>query len=600
MQKLQIPVLAWLLLLAAVAAIYWPSLAGAFLFDDFSNIVDNPAVHLTQFSLAGLVASLDGLSAGPLGRPVSVWSFALTHLFFGLDPFAFKATNLILHLLNGVLVGWFVALLLKVLPCQAGDRVRTWLPLWVAGAWLLHPIHFVALHMAVQRMTLLAGGFTLLALIVHLHATGVAQSTPRRAWSIAAWGVFWPIAFLSKENGLLFPLFVMLIAWLSGTAGHRVARRTTLVASGAALALVGVAMYWRIGWSWLEAGYAVRDFTLWERLLTQSRVLWFHLGQILTPTHASFSIYLDWFPVSHGLIDPPGTLFALVAWGLVVVLGLRYRRRFPILCFGIGWFLVGHGMESSFVPLEIAHEHRNYLPALGPLLAVGWYGVRLADYLDPARRALLLSVAALAALVLLAVLTGLRSVQMGNPLLGAQIEAVRHETSARANYEAGWALVKAGFGDRDDPMGGTNVRFFFEQAERSDRSFKLGYLSLITWACASERTVEREWLDDFADRLEGTPFSHGQRRLPAFLLRPLVAMPTCLTRGDALRLFTAGGRNVRLRPRVRAAFFDAAADYALLVAHDPVAARDQLSRASDLDPGNIHLKDKLKGLELAR
>ncbi len=594
-----LPALPWILLLALAALLYVPSLTGGFLFDDAPNIVDNPAIRLTEFSLAGLADSLTGVSAGPLGRPVSVSSFALTHLFFGLDPFAFKAINLVLHLANALLVGWFVRLLLDVLPGQPGERMRRWLPFWVAAAWLLHPIQFVAVSMAVQRMTLLAAGFTWLALIAHLQATRSPDGRTRWAWAGAAWLVCWPLAFLSKETGLLFPALALLIAWFAKpdtTAG----RRMTLILGSGALVLIGVAMFWKIGVSWLAAGYAVRDFTPTERLLTQARLLWFHLGQILAPTHGAFSIYLDWFPISRGIFAPHSTALALAAWAVVTVLAWRYVRRQPILFFGLGWFLVGHSLESSFIPLEIAHEHRNYLPSLGPLLALGWYGVRLAEFLDPARRPLMLSIAAAAALATLATLTGLRARQMADPLLGAQIEAARHENSARANYVAGFALIKAGFGDRDDPIGANQVRFFFEQAERADRSFKLGYLGLITWACASGRMVEREWLDEFARRLEDTPFSHGQRGLAADLLKPLIAMPECLSHSDAFRLFEAGSRNQRLRNELRAGFLEAGADYALLVAHDPARAHAYLARASALQPRDARLTAKRTALEGVR
>lgn len=161
--------LALVLALALSAAAYGPALQGGFMFDDFPNIVDNPSIQLKTFSLAGLGESLSGLRAGPLGRPVSIGSFALTHLAFGLDPYAFKAINLLIHLVNGLLVWVFVDLLLRATPAPGlSDGMRRWLPVWTAAIWLAHPIHFVAVMMAVQRMTLLAGTFTLLALIAHL------------------------------------------------------------------------------------------------------------------------------------------------------------------------------------------------------------------------------------------------------------------------------------------------------------------------------------------------------------------------------------------------------------------------------------------------
>ncbi|MDD3651849.1 MAG: hypothetical protein PHC73_10240, partial [Immundisolibacter sp.] len=65
---------------------------------------------------------------------------------------------------------------------------------------------------------------------------------------------------------------------------------------------------------------------------------------------------------------------ALTGWLLAALAALLLRRRAPVLAFGIAWFVAGHALESTVVPLEIAHEHRNYLPSFGPLFAAV-YGV---------------------------------------------------------------------------------------------------------------------------------------------------------------------------------------------------------------------------------
>ena len=57
----------------------------------------------------------------------------------------------------------------------------------------------------------------------------------------------------------------------------------------------------------------------------------------------------------------------------------------PLVSFGIAWFLVGHGMESTFLPLEIVHEHRNYLPLFGILLAVVSVLVRTLEKSGPGK-----------------------------------------------------------------------------------------------------------------------------------------------------------------------------------------------------------------------
>ena len=48
----------------------------------------------------------------------------------------------------------------------------------------------------------------------------------------------------------------------------------------------------------------------------------------------------------------------------------RLRVRWPLFAFAVFWFLAGHLLESTVVPLELYFEHRNYLPMVGLLFAV--------------------------------------------------------------------------------------------------------------------------------------------------------------------------------------------------------------------------------------
>ena len=596
----------WIAILALVLTVMTPGLKGGFFFDDNPNIVENSAIHLQILSFDTLRASLTGPSAGPLGRPVSVLSFALTHYFFGLDPFAFKAVNLAIHLLNGLLVAWLVALLLRALPeHRLSAKSRAWLPLWVAAIWLVHPINFMAVMLAVQRMTLLSGLFMLLALICHLQAVSSPNCHAKYwAWLGAGWLLFWPLSILSKETGLLFPLYILAVTFLIRNATNllpriKIPRKESWVIPAAlfALLIIVAAMLAYLGWSWLETAYAMRPFTLTERLLTEARVLWFYAVQIVLPDYAAFGLYLDDFTLSTGLLQPLSTLFAVVGW-VAVLAGIRlFRQRQPLLCFAAIWFLVGHALESTFLPLEIAHEYRNYLPSIGLIAGAGYAALMALQKLRMDHRSQTTGLLAIAAVLILALFTWLRAEQMSDPLLSSQIEATRHPLSARANHAAALALIKAGYGDADDPMGSLNIRFYLQQAGVADTSFKLGYQSLIFWACASARPVEQQWVDEFARRLEHTPYAPKDQELPGLLYEHLLNLPNCLNRQDAIGLFMAGASNTRISNSLRARFFEAAADYELLVSLDPRSAQDYLTRSFTLTPHDPKLKKKLESFE---
>lgn len=75
---------------------YWNGLSGPFFLDDLQSI--EPA-KMENFSFKSLMAISLQNDTGPIGRPISVASFALNSYFFGDEPFSFKVVNLALHLL---------------------------------------------------------------------------------------------------------------------------------------------------------------------------------------------------------------------------------------------------------------------------------------------------------------------------------------------------------------------------------------------------------------------------------------------------------------------------------------------------------------------
>jgi len=128
-------ILPWLLLTATViatAVVYWPGVTGGWVFDDYPNIVDNAAVHLTpeNSTLAAWVNAAISSPASFLHRPLASITFALNWLTGGGNPWPFKVTNIVIHLINGVLVFCMLRALLRLvalrsvmLPGQRFDNI---------------------------------------------------------------------------------------------------------------------------------------------------------------------------------------------------------------------------------------------------------------------------------------------------------------------------------------------------------------------------------------------------------------------------------------------------------------------------------------------
>lgn len=357
-----------LILLACLA--FLPGLNGPFLLDDLPNLEGIQEWAMGTTSLWHLLSHAD---AGPLGRPLSLLSFAATVATSGLSPAAFKATNLFLHLLNGLLAG---ALLLRLF--RHDRALSTWPPsaAWIcAAAWTLLPLHVPTVLYAVQRMTLLSATFTLLALLAWVVARERFARGGRA--TLLLWiGVplLTALAALSKENGLLVPLFCLVLEFTlftpSGTTTARPRQVTWFFR-------VSVLLPMLLGVTWMAThpgfvldGYQDRPFTLAQRLLSEPRAVWEYAYLTFVPDAARLGLYQDTFATSTGIWSPVTTGLALLGWLAVIAWAVAWRRRCPGFAAGIGLFLAGHLMEGSVFALELFFVHRNYLPSLGLLLAI--------------------------------------------------------------------------------------------------------------------------------------------------------------------------------------------------------------------------------------
>lgn len=137
------------------------------------------------------------------------------------------------------------------------------------------------------------------------------------------------------------------------------------------IAGLGLYLLWVLPHYWSWQSYPGRDFNSVERLLTQSRVLTLYLTQMLLPLPSRMPFHYDTYPISHGLLQPPATLASLLVLAGLLAWAWRWRQRRPIFSFGILLFFTGHAITSNVIALELVFEHRNQLPLLGILLALG-------------------------------------------------------------------------------------------------------------------------------------------------------------------------------------------------------------------------------------
>ena len=366
--------------------VYWSGLAGPFLLDDLPNLSPLNQWLDGQASAAELIF---GNQSGMLGRPVSMATFWASAASGGMHPFPFKLGNLLIHLLCG-LVGW--QLLKRLL--QEDPRLATRASLVaaiLAGLWLLHPIHVSTVLYAVQRMAQLSALFVLAAVWVYVLARqqlAAGQTKPAAIKLFVLFPLLLLLGLFSKENAAVAVLLCAVVEVAYFLRRPRSGRALPLFYSVFLLLpvlLVLAALLWG-GWDRVFGSYAGRDFSLYERLLSQSRALWEYIGLMFWPRGGMMGVFVDDFSTSTGLFSPLSTFFALAGLLAVSVFAVAVRRQAPSIFAGWFFFLAAHSIESTVFPLELYFEHRNYLPVFGILLAVAGLLSWLAAKLPATRR----------------------------------------------------------------------------------------------------------------------------------------------------------------------------------------------------------------------
>lgn len=566
-----------LALICLTTLAYLPGLGGWFLFDDYPQIVHQEAVHLESLDTDSVSRALQSFQHG-VGRPLPMLSFALDHWAWGSNAFGYKATSLAVHLANSLLVFLLFRHLFSLAFESPPTRVLQVAAL-SAAFWALHPLHVSTVLYVVQRMETMSLFFVLLALITYLAGRG-RQIHDRRAWPLLLTCI--PLVALGiacKESAALFPIYALGIELT--LLGFRAASPRTAkawrYAYGAfiAAALLAAALLLPV---YANANiYAIRDYTAIERVLTQFRVLPMYLGWILVPDTGAYLFYYDQYVPSRGLMQPTSTIAGLFFLVVLFLSAILMRKTLPLYSLGIFWFFAAHAITSSYLPLELIFEHRNYFAIVGVVLAT--YALVTRAWQSPASPKLPTAMA-LVVLLGLTGLTLLRSSTWGDPLHLAMELAQRNPSSPRAGTGLADQFLLMSSSTVGDPFHDL-AQTEYERASAIPGASPIPEQGLLVMAARLGRPVNDDWWQSLVRKLATQPIGPQEMAVVTSLLD---------LRNDGLPLddhrlaqaYTVLSRKMTLPAPQYFAF----AVHALHTLDDQNLARELITQAVDHADGN--------------
>ncbi len=349
-----------LLILGVVLAGNLNALSAGFVWDDWTLIANNSAIRhwdtlptvFTQTFLASYY------------RPVVMLSFALERAIWGLRPFGFHLTNLLLHGANSILV---FAILKRV--SRNADAAFLGALLFAA-----HPAHKGVVNIA-DRTGMLSAFFYLGALTLYIGYRNSGNS--KKAWlRYGAAVVFCALALFSKEEALTLPAIIILTDWFLFPEKLR-RSWTRSAALYAPFVLLPFLYLWARNSVGVSVGGMAQAFAVepLRRLLTIPKLMLNYIFLLAfplnldfnprTPLAASGLEFSAWAAVAATLV-----ILAMVPW--------LFRRCKPA-AFGLLWFFIVFVPMSNIIPIfpEIADTelftpiHFVYLPSIGIFLCAG-------------------------------------------------------------------------------------------------------------------------------------------------------------------------------------------------------------------------------------
>lgn len=356
---------AWpILILAAVTIAVYGRIAGhEFLtvWDDNQYVTENPSAW--GFSAANIRAAFSGYYIGNYA-PVQILSYMLDYTFWGLHPAGYLITNIIIHLLNGLLV-------YLLLYRFHADRTAAF---FAASLFLLHPVQVESVAWISQRKNLLSLFFMLISWWGYCRYRDSMSGKSNFAYAVSLFAFL--SSLLAKSMTVVFPVMLILYDRCFPQAGNRFSLKDKVPYLLAAAGIAVTAIYSEHP----DTGGGRTEYhggSLWTTVLTMLPVFCRYLRMVVWPSGLS----AEYAPDIHRAVNPD----VMAAAALLIALALATAWLFRIdkrLGFWVAFFWIGLLPMSQLVPmLSMINDRYLYLPMVGAtaLAGIGISRLLLAD-----------------------------------------------------------------------------------------------------------------------------------------------------------------------------------------------------------------------------
>lgn len=339
----------WLAVILVVTTVaYSPVFQAGFVnWDDEVYVLNNEYVHeLSGENIAHFMTQ----PIGGIYQPLTMLSLALDYSLAGPEAKLFHIHNLVLHLLNTLLVFFFIRRLLG----------KHHVALMVAALFALHTLHVESVAWVTERKDVLYTFFYLLSLIQYLKYIGHKKPS-----GLILTGLFFMLAILAKPAAVVLAGVYPLLDWYKG---RKLLDKKVLLEK---LPFLAVAIFF--GWKLIQDQVGVDAINFMENQ---------GLARHSVFAGYSFVMYLlkTIMPIGLSTVYPvpaePGEAIGAYYWGVTVigVLAFFYAlwrfRRNKLVTLGLLFFAGNVVLMLQIVPAGYAYQSDRftYIASIGLFL----------------------------------------------------------------------------------------------------------------------------------------------------------------------------------------------------------------------------------------
>ncbi len=351
------------LLVSITTGIYFNSLNNNFTnWDDEAYITSNPDIRTLHGDSVNVTLK-QIFTSYVVGNyhPVTMLTYSLEYAAFKLSPKPYHVTNLILHLLNSLLVLYFIWLLTK----------QKWTAFITALLFAVHPMHVESVSWISERKDLLYTFFSLATLCYYLKYL----QNQKLKWLYYSVSFFlFLLAVLSKAMAVSIPLIFVLVDYFMGKkiTWKAILDKIPFFLLSVTFGIIAIAAQ--------KSLHAIHltSYNFFERILFSSYGILMYLWKLFLPYN--LSCYYNYPGKQNGMFPIIFYLAPFIVIGLSWIIYMSTRKGKDIL-FGSAFFLITIALVLQILPVggALIAERYTYIPYIGIFFILARWINKLVD-----------------------------------------------------------------------------------------------------------------------------------------------------------------------------------------------------------------------------